>query len=188
MQAALARERVDPVRVEPRPGRDRRVGDVAVDEDPRRALHAAVHERDQESVAAELHALVRLVLEHALVGDEELLRERERRPLRRRALRRDSGCGGAREVALEPRPQDRRPCASTSRPARAGARRSMATTLVAASASPMTRAASIGVAGQRRRPAMRRPAPGRVSGGLAGWGSRGGRLSVRAMGDRDCKR
>ncbi len=37
-----------------------------------------MHQRDQEAVAAEQHALVRLALEHALVGHEELQRETER--------------------------------------------------------------------------------------------------------------
>ena len=105
MQAAFARERVDPVRVEPRPRQDRRVGDVAVDEDPPRALHAAVDEHDQRPVAAEVHALVGFVLEHALVGDEELLRETERRlgRVERFAAQR---MRGRREVELEPRPED----------------------------------------------------------------------------------
>jgi hypothetical protein len=92
MQPALARERIDPMRIEPRPRHDRRVGDVAVDENPPRALHAAVDEQHQRAVAAEVNALVRLVLEHALVGVEELLGEPERCLGRVQRLAR-SGCG-----------------------------------------------------------------------------------------------
>ena len=62
------------------------------------------HERP---AAAEMHPLVALVLEHALVGDEELLREAERRLGRverfaaKRVRRR-------RKVELEPRPENLR--------------------------------------------------------------------------------
>jgi hypothetical protein len=67
-----------------------------------------VDEHDQRLAAAELQALVGLVLEHALVRDEELLRERERRlgGIERFAAQR---MGGRRKIELEPRPQDPRP-------------------------------------------------------------------------------
>ncbi len=105
VNATLVRKRIDPVRVEPGSRQDRSIGNVAVDEDSPEALHAAMNQRGQRPIAAEEHALVRFVLEDALVGDEELLRKEEgclgrvqRLPAQR--MRR----GG--EVQFEPGPEN----------------------------------------------------------------------------------
>ena len=104
VQPALARKRVDAVRVEPRPRRDGRIREVAAHENARRAFEAAMDQRDQQPVAAEQRAFVRFLLEHPLVRDKELEREPER------SLRRVERIAGERmwrpgEVRFELRPQ-----------------------------------------------------------------------------------
>ena len=78
---ALAREHVDEVRVVPRSRRHRRIRQVAVDENARRALQAAVNERYHSAAGRPSEMpLVRLADEQVLVRRRtSSLRERQRR-------------------------------------------------------------------------------------------------------------
>ena len=104
VQAPLARERVDGVRVEPGLRRHRRIGEIAVDQHPRDALQATVEERDEEPIAREQEPSLGLVQEQVLVGHRELVRERQRglRRLERFASQR---MRGLRKLFLELRPK-----------------------------------------------------------------------------------
>ncbi len=79
MDAALARKRIDRMRIEPGFGRHRRIGQIAVDQHPGDALQAAVDERNQEAVAREQNPLLRFVQQQTLVGNGKLVAKSERR-------------------------------------------------------------------------------------------------------------
>ena len=143
VDVALARERVDEVRVVPGLRRHRRIRQVAVDQHARGALQAAVDQRDQQPLARRAGcACSASCSEQVLVGDRQLARERQRglRRLERFAGQRMrartncfSSCGHSVLAVAQY-------CSASS----SRFESLMATRLVAASASPMTRAASTG--------------------------------------------
>ena len=91
VQRALARKRVDRVGVQPRLRRHRRIRQIAVDQDARRALQRRWISATSSRFPASRIRLFRFVDEQALVGDRKLVGEAERGLRGLEALRRTTG-------------------------------------------------------------------------------------------------
>ena len=97
-------EEINRVRIVPRAGWDRGVRLIAVDENARGALQAAMDQRDQQAVAGKQDALFGFVREQMLVGGCKLGREDQRRLGRAEGI---AGKGMLRvgEIAFQIRPE-----------------------------------------------------------------------------------
>jgi len=105
VDVASAGERVDEMGVVPRARRHRRIRQIAVDENARRALQAAVDEGDHEPLSAQRNPLVRFAAEQMLVRSRELACQRQRR-FRRFERVAAQRMRGARELLFELRPEN----------------------------------------------------------------------------------